>query len=106
MTLSIGAALRDQKLSDAAKNFQIETLLDCFEADVRLNTQYQLSRAVHQRRNLVLESTSAMPQPDIREAIQRLPLATGPTLVHESSAEVISKVLMVPASRPLQPLRR
>jgi hypothetical protein len=47
-----------------------------------------------------------MPQPDIREAVQRLPLATRPILVLESSAEVISTVLMVPASRPLQPLRK
>jgi hypothetical protein len=106
MALSLDAILRNPQLPPETKVFQSGLVLDCFRAEIRLNTQYQLSRAVHQRRNMIQESTCAMPQPDIREAIQRLPLATGPTLVHESSAEVINQTLMVPASRPLQPLRR
>ena len=82
-----------------------KAVVDAFQKDVDSNMDYQVTRAVHHRRNLIEFSTRDMPQADVRAAIQDLPLPAGPTLVHESAAETIQSTLQKPEGRQLAIIR-
>lgn len=80
----------------------MRSVLKAFKRDLDANMDYQVTRAVHHRRNLIQFSTREMPQEDIRLAIQDLPLPRGPTLFHESAAERVTETLLRPEGRQLK----
>lgn len=80
----------------------MRSVLKAFKKDLDANMDYQVTRAVHHRRNLIQFSTRQMPQEDIRLAIQDLPLPRGPTLFHESAAERVTETLLRPEGRELK----
>lgn len=98
-------------LSSHNKVRTINSVLDVFQKDVDSTMDYQVTRAVHHRRNLIQLSTKDMPQADVRAALQDLPLPAGPTLFHESAAATIETTLQRPEGRQLaiirdRPIRR
>lgn len=80
----------------------LRSVLKAFKRDMNANLDYQVTRAVHHRRNMIQFSTREMPQEDIRLAIQDLPLPRGPTLFHESAAEKVAETLLRPEGRQLK----
>ncbi|MPC76112.1 hypothetical protein E2C01_070517 [Portunus trituberculatus] len=91
-----------------------KAVVDAFQKGVDSNMDYQVTRAVHHRRNLIEFSTRDMPQADVRAAVQDLPLPAGPTLIHESAAGTIQSTLQkaeghqlaIIRDRPLKDHRR
>ena len=94
-----------QQLDAPSKVRAFTTVLDVFQKDVTCSMDYQVTRAVHQRRNLIDFSTKDMPQEDIKLRIQELPLPTGNTLFHEDAAAKVEESLLRPQGRQLQPIR-
>ena len=92
-------------ISAQSKLQTFKAVIDVFKKDVDGNMDYQITRAVHHRRNMIQLATQDMPQADVRAAIQDLPLPAGPTLVHESAAVTIEETLQKPEGRQLAIIR-
>ena len=83
----------------------IGAVLNSFHKDVDASMDYQITRAVHHRRNLIDYATLHMPQEDIKHAIRDLPLPTGSSLFHESAADTVEASLRRPEGRQLAAIR-
>lgn len=83
----------------------IGAVLNSFHKDVDASMDYQVTRAVHHRRNLIDYATLHMPQEDIKQAIRDLPLPTGSSLFHESAADTVEASLRRPEGRQLAAIR-
>ena len=83
----------------------IGTVLNSFHKDVDASMDYEVTRAVHHRRNLIDYATLHMPQEDIKHAIRDLPLPTGSSLFHESAADTVEASLRRPEGRQLAAIR-
>lgn len=83
----------------------VKHCLEAFTKDADLIMDHQVTRAVHHRRNLIDMATRDMPQEDIRNAIQDLPLPTSTSLFHESAADTVERSLLRPEGRQLASIR-
>lgn len=83
----------------------LKLALAVLQKDVNTNMDYQVTRAVHHRQNLIQMFIHDMPQADVRRAIQYLPQLTGSSLSHESVTETVQATLQRPEGRQLATIR-
>ena len=103
---SVSAAFQAIRAIAGAKEDEhllaIRRICEMAEQDVLDKLTYDVTKAVHYRRNIIQASLMNMPQEEVRNGLLALPLASSSgSLLHESASDSIDKALAGPASRPL-----